>query len=190
MSKRLFVAIEVPADLKSELGAKVREWHKFLPLKPFYPENLHLTVLFLGDVNEEDVSDIKACLREAAERFSDFELRIERIEPGPKLKNPRLMWALIPKAEKLLELKHGFADCLKRSVPRVRQNIDKKQFSGFAHLTLARFQKGASVPNKTLARISGNFKATLPVAELNLIESELTREGPVYTVLARVSLPG
>lgn len=186
--KRLFAAVDLPPQIKTQLSKLVRSWQGHLPLKPFWPDNLHLTFLFLGNISEGKLGLVEHCLNSTAQAREPFNLQAERIEPGPNLKRPRLMWLTIPKAEKLLELKKQTALCLQNKDKELFQNIDQKQFLGHTHITLVRFKREAKIPGHILSKFSVAFRAILPVKALSLYESQLTPKGPVYTRIGRYLL--
>jgi len=93
MMIRTFIALELPKPLKSELGSVVNRYSKATP--PYVnwvkPENLHLTLLFIGDVQPQEIRIIDEVLAKQLEGFPSFIFRPEGLEFFPSLQ-PHLLW--------------------------------------------------------------------------------------------------
>lgn len=182
------MAVELLPEIKQELSYLAQSWQNELPIKKFKPENFHLTFLFLGNVPETQVPAVQSCLKKVAQRHRSFSLISERIELGPNLHKPRLIWLTIPKADRLLQLKKEMAECLADKAPEVASGLDEKQFFGHTHITIARLKQKKQVSNFILAKVARTWKRSLPVKDLILYESQLTPEGSIYTPLNRYHL--
>lgn len=91
-SIRLFVAAALPPALVDSLQEQLQ--HFSHPALRFMPrENLHLTLYFIGQVPREQLPLLQRQIGRVASRHQPFTLQLEQIEPGPKPKNPRLVWA-------------------------------------------------------------------------------------------------
>jgi 2'-5' RNA ligase len=166
---RLFVGIELPPALRLRLsllctGLPGARWVD--------PGNLHLTLRFIGEVDEGMASDIDAALaRIRAPRF-DVTLAGAGSFGGER---PRLLWIGIEENKPLLELQERVETALRRAgVPP-----DTRRYS--PHLTLARLKQ------PDLARIQGYLAANalfrappIPVERFSLIASYPTKSGAIY----------
>lgn len=176
---RLFVAIELPDDLKTALGRLRTDvpGARWVP-----PEQLHLTLAFLGEVEEETVGKL-------GERLSlihtpPFQLSFSGTGCFPNRRRPRVLWAGLEPHPRLLHLAAGVHGAvLACGIPQ-----EERPFS--PHITLARFKVPAS-------RETGNFldqhqKTDLPhlsVQEFTLFQSKLTSQGAVHTPIRNFALP-
>ena len=90
---RIFIAIELPEEIKRAIAALQDDlrlaraevsWPK--------PENIHLTLKFLGEIEESLVSQVAQACVETAERFTSFTLSINQAGAFPNARQPRVMW--------------------------------------------------------------------------------------------------
>ena len=184
MSIRCFVAIEIPEDLQESLGRVQKKlWRAAADVKWSAPGTMHLTTKFLGDVDTDDVPAICDVMTAAARSAQPMELSIEGLGAFPAGGPPRVVWAGVtgdvePLAKLVAGLEEGIADAV---------GIAPEARAYHAHVTLGRVRssRGADTLARAIAEAEpvdvGGFSAD----ELVLFMSELTREGPVHTVMAR-----
>ena len=89
--KKIFIEISVPNQLRRRLVQKTAEWSE-LPIKWMKEENLHLTVSFIGYVDESVVPEICQKINETVNNFESFEISFDKIELGPDAENPKMVW--------------------------------------------------------------------------------------------------
>ena len=183
---RAFIAIEFP----EEVFAKIREIQKGLKssglkLKWVAPENIHLTLKFLGDIDSRDLEKIKEAIRETIRGCSRISLVAKGLGVFPGLNRPRVVWVGVSgELEQLKRLQQGLDDSLETlGFPK-----EERAFCG--HLTLARV-KGAIHSEKlveALKRFKDIESDPFWVESVVLFKSELTPAGAIYTELMRASL--
>lgn len=193
---RCFVAVGLPAETKSWLWgmtSKIRSVHR--DLKWVAPENYHVTLLFLGDIQRETISGLKKLLKQAVSGFGPFEASIGAPGCFPARGAPRVLYAGIDAGRKELVSLAG----------RVREALaaagfsDDKPFQ--AHVTVARSSRRAAASSLTPFTWTSSFDEEsggrrdagdrrFGVAEVLLMRSVLRPEGPVYSVLERFTLGG
>lgn len=181
MSLRLFIAIEMPDDVKNRL-VRLRAdipgatWVK--------PHAYHLTLRFLGDgIAEDRVPPLKDAL--AAIKTAPFELTISGVGKFPPGSKPaRVLWVGMDAPPALNQLAKG----VESAVRAVGFPPEDKPFS--AHITLARlkFPKKSPEVDTFLTAHQAFQSSTIAVAEFHLISSVLTPQGPNYTHLATFAL--
>ncbi len=192
-SARLFVALELPAFVKKSLeklqvdirsDSRVYAGGSGFPARWSTPENIHLTLVFLGDVSvagDDTVpGEIHEALSRAVDGFSPVTLRAAGLSVFPGVRRARVLWAGVGgETDRLTELQARVASNLTTAgFPK-----EKRRFT--PHLTLARF-KGDADPQAVLSVMErhGRFTSELFVADaLRLFQSRLTPKGPVYKVL-------
>ncbi len=185
MRKRVFLAINLPAEIKSEL-LKIQKQFPTLPGRFVKDESLHLTLIFLGDRTEEELEKITAVGKKAGERTPCFDISFGRVcyGPGKKLP-PRLIWAEGEKSEGLITLKKNLDKLLaeKISFQPERQNF-------LPHITLARIKAWdwKKIEPEERPEVNLNVSFTLPVSSFELMQSDLKRSGAEYQVLESFSL--
>jgi 2'-5' RNA ligase len=186
---RLFVAVELPASVRQRLADVAEELRGMglARLRWARPENIHVTLKFLGETPAERRPQIEEALRAAAEGVAPHELTLGELGKFGGRQNPRVLWVDV----------RGDVDALKALQKRVDARIaplgfpaDERPFA--AHLTLARVpQDLARKVARPLAEAIEAVKVPdtpIPVREIVLMRSELRREGPVYTRLCGVEL--
>ncbi len=83
--------INVPNSLKKRLAQIVSKWED-LPVKWMKEENFHITVAFVGYVDESMIPEICEKVGDATVDFESFDLEFDKIEIGPSLEDPRMVW--------------------------------------------------------------------------------------------------
>ncbi|MEW5806653.1 MAG: RNA 2',3'-cyclic phosphodiesterase [Acidobacteriota bacterium] len=90
---RLFIAIDVPENVKKELLNVLRTLEKiWRGVKWVRPEGIHLTLKFLGEVDESKVESIASALREVAARYQPFCINVSSLGRFPENGKPRVVW--------------------------------------------------------------------------------------------------
>ena len=201
-NQRLFVALELPAFVKQSLEKLQADIHSDIrsgiggisggpgfPARWSAPENIHLTLVFLGDVRVPETGSVPAeihgALSRAVEGFSPVTLRAAGLSVFPGVRRARVLWTGIGgETDRLADLQARIAGNLEAAgFPK-----EKRRFT--PHLTLARF-KGDADPQAVLSVMErhGGFASEPFAADaLQLFQSRLTPKGPVYTVLRSYSL--
>ena len=191
-SLRLFVAIRVPDSVKAELGGVQSELKHSLPPKSAAwtkPEAMHLTLRFLGQVEEGRVAELSAKLRVALTRFGAVDLICERLGCFPDLRYPRVVWAWAHDAGERLQALHRLVD---GATAEFAEKPAEKRFEG--HITIARLKGIKRSDAETLgefikAAVDRRFGQWRCEA-VELIRSELTPQGSCYTTLATIRSEG
>ncbi|HQI80583.1 MAG TPA: RNA 2',3'-cyclic phosphodiesterase [Deltaproteobacteria bacterium] len=178
---RTFVALPIPDEIKASLDAAVGVLRGRNPgVRWVRPEGLHITLKFLGDIEEHTVAPLCADLDVAARTCPVPSLSLAGLGAFPGLKRPRVVWVgLAGDMEHLVAL----ASAVDRACARHGIAPEKRPFSG--HITLGRL-KTPTVVDLGIGSVSGQFSAS----EVRLYRSVLTPGGAQYTVLHRSSLGG
>lgn len=177
---RLFVAIPLPELVRTQLtmlqsGLRGARWIK--------PDNIHLTLRFIGEVRNDLANDIDTALSEIA--APPFELELGGIGSFARGKQPHALWAGVAKSEPLLRLQAKIESAL----VHVGMAAEERKFS--SHITIARLKEMR--PNKVDAWVAdhGAFKtASFPVDRFALFSSFLKTEGALYIEEASYPLEG
>ena len=187
---RLFVALNPTPEARSFIEQNVQLLRRQIDLrgvKWMAPENVHLTLQFMGEVDAQLVPEIVTALRAACAQTAPFELQIGGIGCFPDVRKPRVIWLGLEGGVLALRQLQG---AIARDVKPFHAQHDNKAFT--PHLTLARIKTfdrdearsvGRAVQTAELPR-----SEWWPVNSVELIQSELTPRGPVYTSLAEVEL--
>jgi len=155
------------------------------------PENLHLTLRFLGDTEHAALRRYAEAVRVAVSGFSPYELGIGRVRVVPQTRSASMIWAVPePGADRTTRLAKMIDDAVagEGAVP------DPRRFS--PHVTLCRARRpkrlrpdSVEAMDATLAGVPGS-RTSMSVRTVMLYTSTLTPEGPVYERIAVMSLGG
>ena len=187
---RIFVAIPVPAAVRNEM---VRVQHELQPLAPrgvvrwTKPEQLHLTLQFLGDVSSDRVAGLQESLRTACSGVTPLPLRAQGFGFFPNARSPRVVWIGITGGEnRLADFQRKIAD----AVRPFSAGPGGERFAG--HVTLGRFKQSMWVGINSLTAHADTMKDSTfgewTVREVEIIRSELLATGSRYTQLAAIRL--
>ena len=188
---RAFIAVELLDDARREL-ANLQERLKracgYCPARWVAVENIHLTLNFLCDVPLSKLDAIKSAVTQACHGFDTFDLTLAGLGAFPNLESPRVVWVgLNGDVEELSKIRKRLEQLL-TGLGFVPEN---RPFS--PHLTLARVRDEASPADKK--RLGQAIGATacesdcrIQVSSINLIKSQLTPAGPIYSVLFSATL--
>jgi len=150
-------------------------------LKRVKPQNIHLTVRFLGDISPAMVDAIYEEMKQIS--FTLFEIELRGLGAFPKLSYPRVVWAGIRKgADELTNI-------FEQLEPRLRGLGFKPDTKGFSpHLTIARVRTRRNKAQLIkLVRELEDYEFGAVKAEcLRLKKSVLTPQGPIYTTLKEI----
>jgi len=187
---RSFIAIELPDEAKEGLARLRKELerdeHKFV--KWVAPGGIHLTLKFLGNIPFEQVTKITKAIEEAVQGISPFRLEISGLGAFPGLRQARVFWVGIGgEVDKLSKLQQNLDSAF------AALGFAKVERSFVPHLTLARIRQGASpLERKSFGELVGSAifkdKYHIKVEAINLMRSQLTPAGAIYTCLSAVEL--
>ena len=186
---RVFVAIELPADIRHRVARHIAHLREELPeVRASWnrEEHLHLTLKFLGDIRVTDVEGLSRAAENSARVFRPFELHVEGCGAFPRRGTPRVLWIGIDDpTEGLGELYRALEDnCAAAGFPR-----EPRPFN--PHLTIARLRKPRGARRLAEIHKQRDFeKMSFAVDQLTVIRSELSSAGSRYTVLSRHVLSG
>ncbi len=186
---RLFVAIELPDEVKAALkAAQVALGAQELAVRWVDPAGTHLTLKFLGAAPADQAAAIAAAVGQAASAHRSFDLRTTGLGVFPHGRAPRVVWLDVDGA--IDELRALQAD-VERFVAPLGFPTERRAFS--PHLTLGRSDKNAR-PAQLQATGAAVAAARPPaavqwtVSAVTLMRSELLRDGARYSAVARHAL--
>ncbi len=147
-------------------------------LKPVEPENIHVTMRFLGDIRASVADKVYEAMKQVS--FSAFDCNIHGVGVFPDLRYPRVVWAGIKKGTD--ELRNVFSQ-LEPNLIRLGFRPDSKGFS--PHLTLARVRSGRNKAELiTVIKEFADYDFGIIRADcFRLKKSVLTPKGPIYSTL-------
>ena len=177
---RIFVAINIPSQIKKRL-ADFEHRYQDIPARWTPAENLHITMLFLGSLTDQDLVLVCAAVKNVTQKHESFNIVLNKIAYGPENKiPPRYIWVGGEAIEQMQILKKDLEKALFESI---RFTLDKNVFT--PHITLARIKEWEwrAIEIEERPEINENLELTFTVESLEVMESELTRQGPRYIVI-------
>jgi len=185
MRHRIFIAINLSEKMKQRLAQFQKKWPT-LPCRWVSKENLHLTLAFLGYLNDEQLNVVFEIAKEVAERNKPFKISLDKICYGPpKTMPPRLVWA---EGESFRELSKLKEDLDKLLAEKINFSPEKREFT--PHITLGRIKRWNWRRFEPEERPDVNLEVSLeiPVNSIEVMESHLKRTGAEYTILESFEL--
>ncbi len=174
---RLFLAIDLPKEVKEyifELEKKFKEAKITWVAK----KNLHITLKFLGDVEEKDLPKLREQIKIKSRVLN---LSLGKIGFFPNAKDPRVIWIGVEPEEKVMELQQKIDEQLLTLFP------GEQKFQ--AHLTIGRVKsiRRKEDFNNSIKSIHLEQK-TFKISSYQLMKSELRKTGPIYETIENISL--
>ncbi|MFA5339638.1 MAG: RNA 2',3'-cyclic phosphodiesterase [Candidatus Omnitrophota bacterium] len=186
---RVFIAIELPPQARDELiSVQATLKRSGADVKWVEPENIHLSLRFIGDVGPDKTEEIKNQLAGVASASKAFELTMKGIGAFPDLDHPRVIWAGVDRgAAESARIADGLEAKL-RAIGIAGEEMLKNKFH--PHITLGRVRSGRNGDKlRGLVETVGFEAGPVIKAEyLTLFMSRLTPQGSVYTALLKAKM--
>jgi len=186
MKIRTFIAVDVPEDIKEKIYDLEKELIKSggEGVKWEGKEKFHITLKFLGDVNEDAIDSIYEVLSEKLNGFGKFHVIYKGVGCFPEIKRPRVIWVgCEDPTGKLFELQKIVEEKMNEL------GFEKEDKDYHPHITLGRVKNPKNISNLIKKIESINFEAgTGEIAEVLIMKSDLKPTGSVYTVLRKIKL--
>jgi 2'-5' RNA ligase len=190
---RVFAAVELPEEVRARVAVASRDLVAGIrAAKPVAVENLHVTVRFVGEVEDAAVGALCAAVGEAAASVATSGAPLSAELRGfgvfPDRRRPRIVWAGIADPRGVFPALEAAVSERLAALGHARES---RPYS--AHLTVARLGEGVRDPGVLPARLAAAERdppafGAFPVRELTVFRSELGRGGSRYTALARFPL--
>jgi 2'-5' RNA ligase len=182
MEIRSFLAFELPPDIKEAL-TEVSRVGKGLPLDLRWvkQENIHLTVVFMGNVSKDKIGSLGETVKTSCARFDPFEVNAGPLGFFGNRRHPRVLWMGLGGD---VHRMGRFRDRLQKKLKPFGIKTEKRPFK--PHLTLGRFKKDAHPwphLDHLISKYSDLKGPTCSLKELVLFKSDLKPGGAIYTKL-------
>ena len=186
---RLFVAINIDEKIRQALNRLQQQLQekgdiKKSDVKWVNPEQVHLTLKFLGEVKDDRVVDVCNIVASVASRHDGFELAIESVGYFGH-RSAKVLWVGTGNGKSYL---HRLQKDIEERMAAADWPEETRDFAG--HLTLCRIRNPKA--GAKLAKISEEYKelklGTIAVDSVFVYQSQLTPAGPVYTVVGNYNL--
>lgn len=187
---RTFIAIEISEEIKNTLS-QIESHLKYsgADVKWVKPEIIHLTLKFLGEIDEKKATEVNAVLDEIAKSVKAFEISLKDIGAFPKIEHPRVVWVGLDKGAAETA---GIAVRIDEALSKIGFAKEERPFS--PHLTIGRVRSPLNKDKLKEKMVSAASKfdllAVAPhrVTSIILFQSTLTPQGSIYTKLYETRL--
>jgi len=184
---RLFIALPLPASVENSLAVIIDDLKtKGGKVKWVKPQNIHITVRFLGETDKGLIPDIRNIMDNVGSKYNSYNLTIDRLGGFPNLNKPRVIWAGLKDDDQI--------NIMARMVKEVEYDIRKLGFDPEEkrfrpHLTLGRIKVAKGLEELLDSLRSYQLESfSCKLNKLRLFKSTLTPQGPIYECLHEVML--
>jgi RNA 2',3'-cyclic 3'-phosphodiesterase len=188
-NKRVFLAVNLPEQIKNEIIQEQKEIDNSFPeeyrkglIRWTKKENIHITLFFLGNLEEKEILALSKRVKEIIDKQNQFYLELSKIDYGPPAKMPpRMIW---------LQLKNSLT--LNTITEEIKKTLFEKKLlkrpeerSFTPHITLGRIKiwQWKRIEPEERPVIKKTLDQNFPVKSIELMESKLKRTGAEYQIL-------
>jgi len=175
---RIFVAVNFPKEIKEKLYNLTYQWSE-LPFRWVSCEDIHLTLVFVGDTDEEYLLRVISELKEIGESIEPFQIKLTKLTIAPSLKHPRYAWVEVEAPEQLRELYSVIIKKLRLAGIRFK----KDRYSFRPHVTIGRLRRGEWGSLEEKGDINEVLNWSVSIDSFEIMESFLSRSGERYSTL-------
>ena len=174
MKRKIFISINLPDQAKKRLSKATKEWQD-LPVKWVKDKNLHITLLFLGFVDDDTAFEVCEKVAYAVQDVEIFDMEFDSIEFGPTLDDPKMIWVSGKQNQNLLDL-----------VEKIEKELgiftsSKKEFR--PHITLGRIRKNKWEELDEKPKIKKDFPLVVTAENVDVMASDFEGTDMEYTVV-------
>ncbi len=180
---RTFIALEISEEMKGILG-QIESHLKYsgADVKWVKPEIIHLTLKFLGEIDDVKAVEVMAALDTVAKAAKQFEITLKDIGAFPKIEHPRVVWVGLGKgaAEAI-----ALAAAIDNALSKIGFAKEERPFSPHATIGRVRSLLNKDKLKEKVASAATKFAlsavAPYQISSVILFQSTLTPQGPIYT---------
>lgn len=171
---RLFAGIPLPEQIREAIDRVIRDWKAEVSgIKYVERENLHITLKFIGEVEEQKAERIKELLGMVS--FNPIEVELEGVGAFPSADRPRVVW---------IGVKKGFNEiaALSRQIDELLawEGIPQEMKAFHPHVTIGRVRRYSPAIKSKMEKYAGRSFGSFTVDRFVLYKSTLTPRGPIY----------
>ena len=182
---RSFIAIEVPEKIQKEvISLKENISSDYTKVRWVRKENIHLTLIFLGEIAEDVIAHVKERMQTVSKKHKTFNMALQGTGVFPNFKRPRVLWVGVSPESKepIIHLAHDLMNSLD-----FLKIDERKDFT--PHITFGRIKSVYDSVSLKSAIESMSIKTEeFTAKEITLFKSVLKPDGAVYTPLTKFPL--
>ncbi len=175
MKRKIFIAIQPPEEIKEKLFS-IKNDFLMIPAKWTEKSNLHITLSFIGYVEENEIEEIRANIGKDVKDIDGFSLKITDISYATsESKIPKMIWANVERSDDIIHLK---------------KVMGKDMSNFFPHITLARINtwEFKKIEPEELPDVNIELDLNFKVESIDLMESKVSRGKVKYELLEKFKL--
>ena len=181
MTIRCFLAFPISSGLKEKLGLILNDLqHTCADVKWVKLENIHLTLKFLGSLEERDLENISSLLEERCRSFDPITSHLSEIGAFPDLHHPKIVWVALDDPTKHI---HEIVNVIEADL--AKWGLAKEENIFKSHITLGRVRSPTNLKELIQAMLQITFEEKIKHTfdRIILYKSTLMPQGPIYEVL-------
>ena len=201
MNHRVFIAVNLPEDVKKTLLRHQEDIEKAFPvgedaisspIRWTNRDNLHITLMFLGYISDEELWEACKIVKDIASKNSEFSINLKEIIYGPPQKGlkktPRMVWVEGEKSKELGKIQNELENALLNSPVSPLKEGEQRPYT--PHITLGRIKawEWNKINPEEIPELKEEINLSFDVTSIDVMESELKKGGPEYTVLESCQL--
>jgi 2'-5' RNA ligase len=177
--------VPLPGEIRANIFAAIQELSRELPDVRWSrkPENLHVTLKFLGQVDEERLAALGTALGAALGAIPRFRVELRRMGAFPSARHASVLWAWVDDVEKRLP---PLVEAVEATSERLGFPREKRELT--AHVTVGRSKRGGVDAERALDAFADREFGGTTVEEVHVYESRLGGEGSTYVLRSRAAL--
>lgn len=190
---RTFIAVELPDEVRKNIVELINELKTTeAAVKWVEQQNLHITLKFLGWVEDRKVDEMIALTKSAVEKTGSFKVKVEGLGTFPSGKSPRVIWVGVSEGNDQLT---NLANALEKAFSKAGYRSEEREFN--SHITIGRVKEKKGVDKLTNkinelksseGKVRGLEFGEAIIDHINIMKSTLTPKGPIYEVVKEVRL--
>ncbi len=177
MQRKIFIAIDIDEKAKKFINKKVDKMRDKLSARWIDKDNYHITLSFLGYLEDDEMVKLEAKIFEALKNTEIFDIHLNKIVLAPSKDNPKMVWLIGDKNQKLIDFRYKTEQVVNDL------EIDKKEFR--PHINLGKL-KGSKIKEEALEKadeIEKDVDLLIPVTGVKIFESKIEkRKQQYYTI--------
>ncbi len=178
MKRKIFISINVPEKIRKRLVLATDKWQD-LPIKWVKEPNLHVTLFFLGYLDDETTRKVCETVAETVKNYDIFDINFNEITLAPE-KDPRMVWLIGEPSDTLLKLYEEIEKGLGIFIS------PKKSFR--PHITLGRIRKNKWEDLENAPEIKEKFALSLSIDDIDVMASHFEPSGGEYALIEKCPL--
>lgn len=183
MALRCFISIEIPETIKKSIADIAYSLKKSgADVKWIIPENMHITLQFLGETEESLIPAIKGGLDKILAHYIPFYIKIAEVGYFPSGRRPRVIWVGMEKSQSIIDLNRDIASEM------AKFGYQKEERWFIPHVTIGRVKSNKNINEllKKINEIKTMSFSDFEVQNISLMKSELKPSGAKYYCLAEI----